>query len=130
MEPLTHIRLLLTRTTPFRVVNVGGGPGFDAVGLQLLADFVGADVHFHHEVLDIELGWVGVVECIGSILSDACQGARTSLSFHQCDMIDTIPLCGNPDVRVVCCSAVVSAVSVRRWTCSSLRTSASRMRKP
>jgi len=97
MEPLTHIRLLLTRTTPFRVVNVGGGPGFDAVGLQLLADFVGADVHFHHEVLDIELGWVGVVECIGSILSDACQGARTSLSFHQCDMIDTIPLCGNPD---------------------------------
>jgi len=97
MDSLTHVRLLLTRSTSFRLVNVGGGPGFDAVGLQLLADFLGAGVHFQHEVLDIEQGWNDVVQHIGTILAGTSQGARTTLTFRNCDMIHARPLCHMPE---------------------------------
>merc|ERR1711957_1079225 len=68
-------------------MNVGGGPGFDAVGLQLLASFLGAEIQFDHLVVDIEPRWAGSIDALHLVLRDqAAVHTSTKMSFAEADL--------------------------------------------
>jgi len=48
-----HVRTQLLSREALRIVSVGGGPGFDAAGFHLLADFFGANVAITNEIVDL-----------------------------------------------------------------------------
>lgn len=82
---------------PSRVVSVGGGPGFDAVGMQLLGDFLGEHGSFTHEVIDIEPGWEGTIATLEDQLKAISVTTSTRLHFATADLLKDIPICKNPE---------------------------------
>jgi len=65
--------LLLSPTRPtIRVVAVGGGPGFEAVGLAALAEYLRTTVDLECWSMDIEAGWEPV---LGAVVAGTCDAA-------------------------------------------------------
>eukprot|EP00873_Tetraselmis_striata_P045652 jgi/Tetstr1/465916/TSEL_010530.t1 len=84
------------------VVSVGGGPGFDAVGIALVAAFAAKDAKAASTrrarvlVLDNEPGWEPCVDAVATALSrvrdsssewDIVGSARTDVSFGTADIL-------------------------------------------
>lgn len=68
---LTSLLLSPTRPT-LRVAAVGGGPGFEAVGLVALAEFLDVSVELECLSMDIEQGWGAV---LGAVVAGTCDRA-------------------------------------------------------
>ena len=67
------VSLLLSPTRPtLRVAAVGGGPGFEAVGLAALAEFLCVGVEVECLSMDIEPGWGAV---LGAVVGGTCDPA-------------------------------------------------------
>eukprot|EP00930_Biecheleria_cincta_P059033 TRINITY_DN44800_c0_g1_i1.p1 TRINITY_DN44800_c0_g1~~TRINITY_DN44800_c0_g1_i1.p1 ORF type:complete len:404 (-),score=62.39 TRINITY_DN44800_c0_g1_i1:644-1855(-) len=98
LPEITRLRLELFAQQTIRIVNVGGGPGFEAVGLQLLADFFGEPVRFIHRVVDIEGSWADAVRVVDGMLRRSARVAQTTMSFSTGDLrrMD-VPLCECPE---------------------------------
>lgn len=82
----SSLRAQLLAKRAVHVVNIGGGPGFDAIGLQLLTEFFGAKTKFHHEVIDIEAGWQDAVTALGEVLKLSGTTATTEMKFRMADL--------------------------------------------
>jgi len=119
------LRSQLFARASLRILNIGGGPGFDAVGLQLLSDFLGAQVNFTHAVLDIEAGWDHAVQMLNGSLQTVSAVARTKMSFSVGDLrwLD-MQLCEDPrhvDVFILAYVCVENAESLRATGFAPLR---------
>ena len=76
---LTSLLLSPTRPT-LRVAAVGGGPGFEAVGLAVLANFLRVAVEVECLSMDIEPGW-------GPVLAAVVGGTRDLAGKSCCDVV-------------------------------------------
>lgn len=73
--------LLLSPTRPtLRVAAVGGGPGFEAVGLAVLADFLRVTVEVECLSMDIEAEW-------GAVLAAVVGGTRDLAGNSCCEVV-------------------------------------------
>jgi hypothetical protein len=76
----------------------GGGPGFDAVGLVFMRDYLRAtDVSFRTTVYDNEPGWKYAVDAMQQTM-DRLGQCNTSISFRHCDI--TLDVLSQENVHV------------------------------
>eukprot|EP00933_Yihiella_yeosuensis_P033109 TRINITY_DN26800_c0_g1_i1.p1 TRINITY_DN26800_c0_g1~~TRINITY_DN26800_c0_g1_i1.p1 ORF type:complete len:663 (-),score=103.18 TRINITY_DN26800_c0_g1_i1:61-2049(-) len=83
------------------VLCVGGGPGFSAIGLQLLGEILGWEAQINFHIVDNEIGWREVVLGLGHALNSRIQEhdqtlpilegsagvPSTSMHFHLGDLL-------------------------------------------
>ncbi|KAK1947937.1 hypothetical protein P3T76_000227 [Phytophthora citrophthora] len=88
-EELSELRSELFRTKQKKCWNMalyGGGPGYDAIGLVFMREYVRAwDVKFHTTVYDNELGWKCAIDAAEQTLEHLGHH-NASLSFQHCDI--------------------------------------------
>eukprot|EP01043_Picozoa_sp_COSAG02_P045604 COSAG02_NODE_4188_length_5646_cov_5.157202_7_plen_378_part_00 len=80
VRPLLRSLLLSPTRRTLRVVAVGGGPGFEAVGLAVLAEFLRVSVEIECLSMDIEPGW-------GPVLGAVVGGTRDLGGNPCCEVV-------------------------------------------
>lgn len=86
LREMQALRLdVLSRTasnapTERKVASIGGGPGYDALGLSLLRDFCRSSVKFHVTIYDYEEGWRDIVEAGHAQISDRMDFERVDIT--------------------------------------------------
>lgn len=110
---LLHTRSTLR--TPYRIVSLGGGPGFDFVGLALMCSFSAQhrqlpSATISAKILDYEQGWSPFVDSMSQSV-DNVLGGQHSCSFDGCDI--TLPL---SDASNAACAKELSNCDL--WVCS------------
>eukprot|EP00947_MAST-08B_sp_MAST-8B-sp1_P004164 g4164.t1 len=81
------VHLFHGRQGPLRAASLGGGPGFDALGLAKLASICFPSVSVDCAVLDYEDGWRSSVDALNE---EGVLGAGHRATFGTCDI--TLPL--------------------------------------
>mmetsp|Transcript_41861 Transcript_41861/g.111687 ORF Transcript_41861/g.111687 Transcript_41861/m.111687 type:complete len:239 (-) Transcript_41861:502-1218(-) len=88
MSELDTAREKLLRHRHCRILSVGGGPGFEALGLQIFSEILGWEVCFEHHIVDAEAGWQISAEALDAVLSArSSPSADTQLHFHEGDAL-------------------------------------------
>ncbi|EGZ28602.1 hypothetical protein PHYSODRAFT_475580 [Phytophthora sojae] len=88
-EELSEFRSELFRVKQpdcWNMALYGGGPGYDALGLVFMREYLRAwDVNFHTTVYDNEPGWKCAIDAVGQTLEQMEQH-NASVDFQLCDI--------------------------------------------
>ncbi|KAG6609478.1 uncharacterized protein IUM83_00867 [Phytophthora cinnamomi] len=100
-EELSELRSELFRVKQPKRWNMalyGGGPGYDALGLVFMREYLRAwDVNFHTTVYDNEQGWKSAIDAVGQTFEQLGQ-RNASVSFQHCDITFDVHAKGNSHV--------------------------------
>jgi hypothetical protein len=97
-EVLSDIRSKLFQLQRIYLAMYGGGPGFDAIGLVILREYIRSRIPIHATVFDNEIGWQNVVNGLRDSLSSLLY-ENISLSFELCDITTEITAEPNAPVK-------------------------------